>query len=77
MSVNTYNITSYGTLTESKVMYEVKESFAEFSSGFMRLFASLVWEEDGEPGVAAGAFGHRWVPDKHLFQHENLNSMLK
>ncbi|KAL7154200.1 hypothetical protein ABFS83_04G219700 [Erythranthe nasuta] len=78
MAVKTYNITSYGPLTESKVWYEVKNSSAESSGGVMRLFATVVLPEMGKttlnqvwqvgPSVTGG------VPDKHEFQPANLNS---
>ncbi|KAL3850449.1 hypothetical protein ACJIZ3_012331 [Penstemon smallii] len=78
MTVKTYNVTSYGPLTESRVWYEVRESSAEFSGGVVRLFATLVLPERGReslnqvwqvgPSVTGG------VPDKHEFQPENLNS---
>ncbi|XP_022873193.1 cytochrome b561 and DOMON domain-containing protein At3g25290-like [Olea europaea var. sylvestris] len=78
MTVKTYNISSYGPVTESKVWYEVRNSSAEFSDGVMRLFATVVLPEKGKstvkhvwqvgPSVTAG------VPDKHEFQPANLNS---
>ncbi|KAL0390279.1 UNVERIFIED_CONTAM: cytochrome and DOMON domain-containing protein [Sesamum calycinum] len=78
MTVKTYNISSYGPLTESKVWYEVKQSSAEFSGGVIRLFATIVLPEKGRttvnqvwqvgPSVTGG------VPDKHDFQPENLNA---
>lgn len=78
MTVKTYNVTSYGPLTESKVWYEVTESSAEFSGGVIRLFATLVLPEKGRtslnqvwqvgPSVTGG------VPDKHEFQPANLIS---
>ncbi|KAL2239658.1 cytochrome b561 and DOMON domain-containing protein At3g25290 [Sesamum indicum] len=78
MTVKTYNVSTYGPLTESKVWYEVKESSAEFSGGVIRLFATIVLPEKGRttvnqvwqvgPSITGG------VPDKHEFQPENLNS---
>ncbi|CAI9770672.1 unnamed protein product [Fraxinus pennsylvanica] len=78
MTVKTYNVSSYGPVTESKVWYEVKESSAEFSSGVMRLFATIVLPKNLKSTV-----NHVWqvgpsvtggVPDKHEFQTGNLNS---
>ncbi|CAI9759106.1 unnamed protein product [Fraxinus pennsylvanica] len=78
MTVKTYNMSSYGPVTESKVWYEVRESSAEFSDGVMRLFATIVLPEKGKSTV-----NHVWqvgpsltagVPDKHEFQPGNLNS---
>ncbi|CAI9778682.1 unnamed protein product [Fraxinus pennsylvanica] len=78
MTFKTYNITSYASITESKLWYEVKESSAEFSGGMMRLFATIVLPEKGKSTV-----NHVWqvgpsltagMPDKHEFQPANLNS---
>lgn len=78
MTVKTYNVSSYGPVTDSKVWYEVKESSAEFSGGVMRLFANIVLPEKLKSTV-----NHVWqvgpsvtggVPDKHEFQPGNLNS---
>lgn len=78
MTVKTYNISSYGPVTESKVWYQVKESSAEFSGGMMRLFATIVLPEKGKSTV-----NHVWqvgpsltagMPDKHELQPANLNS---
>ncbi|KAK6122198.1 hypothetical protein DH2020_044077 [Rehmannia glutinosa] len=78
MTVKTYNVSSYGPLTESRVWYDVRDSSAEFSDGVIRLFATLVLPEKGITTV-----NHVWqvgpsvtggVPGKHDFQPGNLNS---
>ncbi|KAG8387243.1 hypothetical protein BUALT_Bualt02G0001200 [Buddleja alternifolia] len=78
MTVKTYNVTSYGPLTESKVWYDVKESSAEFSGGAVRLFATVVLPENGTTTVnhvwQAGPSVTNGVPDKHDFQPGNLNA---
>ncbi|KAL3633229.1 hypothetical protein CASFOL_022756 [Castilleja foliolosa] len=77
MAVKTYNITAYGPLTESRVWFNVTNSSAEYSNGFMRLFATVVLPVNGT------AVNHVWqvgpsvtggVPDKHEFQPANLNA---
>ncbi|GFP89475.1 cytochrome b561 and DOMON domain-containing protein at3g25290 [Phtheirospermum japonicum] len=77
MTVKTYNITAYGPLTESRVWFNVTNSSAEYSDGFMRLFATVVLP------VAGTAVNHVWqvgpsvtdgMPDKHEFQPQNLNA---
>ncbi|KAL0390278.1 UNVERIFIED_CONTAM: cytochrome and DOMON domain-containing protein [Sesamum calycinum] len=75
--VKTYNISSYGSIAESTISYEVLSKRAEFSDGVMRIFATLalptgdekvnqVWQVG--PSVKDG------VPVKHDFSQENLNS---
>ncbi|KAL0436695.1 UNVERIFIED_CONTAM: cytochrome and DOMON domain-containing protein [Sesamum radiatum] len=75
--VKTYNISSYSSIAESRISYEVLSKRAEFSDGVMRIFATLalpmgdekvnqVWQVG--PSVKDG------VPVKHDFSPENLNS---
>lgn len=77
MVVKTYNLTSYKSITESKLLYNVLDSKAESSNGTMKIFATLelpentttvnqVWQvgpavKDGKPVV-------------HKFDTENLAS---
>ncbi|KAL3616308.1 hypothetical protein CASFOL_039698 [Castilleja foliolosa] len=78
MAVKTYSISSYDPIKESKVWYSVSESSAEFSGGYMRLFATLVLPEKGITVI-----NHVWQvggsvsgkgPGKHDTQSGNLNS---
>ncbi|XP_060180340.1 cytochrome b561 and DOMON domain-containing protein At3g25290-like [Lycium barbarum] len=79
MVVKTYDITSYSDIKESnKLWFDVKEVEAEFSGGFMRLFATVVLPEKGKTRL-----NHVWqvgpaisngFPAKHDFQPGNLNS---
>ncbi|XP_060181072.1 cytochrome b561 and DOMON domain-containing protein At3g25290 [Lycium barbarum] len=76
--VNTYNLTSYKSITESKLLYNVLDSKAESSSdGVMTIFATLelpkntktvnqVWQVG--PAVKDG------MPVVHEFEADNLNS---
>ncbi|KAL3328273.1 hypothetical protein AABB24_035746 [Solanum stoloniferum] len=73
MTVKTYNLTSYKSITESKLMYNVLDSKAESADGVMKIFATLelpantktvnqVWQvgsavTDGRPGI------HKFEPD--------------
>lgn len=77
MVVKTYNISSYGSMMESKILYNVLDKRAEYSDGVMRIFATLampgnvvelnqVWQVGGS--VKNG------VPEKHEFSPENLAS---
>ncbi|EPS67328.1 hypothetical protein M569_07445, partial [Genlisea aurea] len=79
MKVKTYNITGYGPLTESKVWFDVEKSSAEFSGGFMRIFATLRLPEKG-----LSAVNHLWQvgpsvtdgrPNVHGFSPDNLKAM--
>ncbi|KAG5567187.1 hypothetical protein RHGRI_002673 [Rhododendron griersonianum] len=78
MIVNTYNISSYSSVVESKIAYDVSDASAEHSDGVMRIFATLglpantksvnqVWQVGGS--VTEG------VPNHHEFETANLNSM--
>ncbi|TMX05497.1 hypothetical protein EJD97_017337 [Solanum chilense] len=73
MTVKTYNLTSYKSITESKLMYNVVDSKAESADGMMKIFATLelpantktvnqVWQvgsavTDGRPAI------HKFEPD--------------
>ncbi|XP_027126976.1 cytochrome b561 and DOMON domain-containing protein At3g25290-like [Coffea arabica] len=76
MVVKTYNISSYSSVVESKVWFDVLDKKAEFSGGVIRIFAKLalpeslttvnqVWQVG--PSGKAG-------PEKHEFKPENLNA---
>ncbi|KAK1412676.1 hypothetical protein QVD17_34117 [Tagetes erecta] len=80
MTVKTYNISSYSSIVEGKIAFEVPEAGAEFSGEEMRIFATVklpktmtevnhVWQvgglvKDGRPG-------------KHEFSSDNLKAMGK
>ncbi|KAK1428515.1 hypothetical protein QVD17_17350 [Tagetes erecta] len=77
MTVKTYNISSYSSIVEGKIAFEVSDSRAEFSAGSMKIYATLklpktmtevnhVWQVGGS--VMGG------MPVKHEFQPENLNA---
>ncbi|KAL4558525.1 hypothetical protein LXL04_036726 [Taraxacum kok-saghyz] len=80
MVVRTYNLSSYASIEEGKISFEVPESSAEFSDGVMKLFATVklpetmtevnhVWQVGGS--VKDG------VPVKHGFMPANLKAMGK
>ncbi|KAM3382510.1 cytochrome and DOMON domain-containing protein [Capsicum galapagoense] len=77
MVVKTYNLTSYKSITESKLLYNVLDSNAESSDGVMKIFATLelpkntkrvnqVWQVG--PAVKDG------MPVVHKFEPDNLKS---
>nr|XP_043636930.1 auxin-induced in root cultures protein 12-like [Erigeron canadensis] len=80
MLVKTYNISSYSSIIEGKLSFEVLDSSAEFSKGTMMIFATVklpmtmmeinhVWQVGGS--VMNG------VPMKHEFLPGNLKAMAK
>ncbi|KAJ0611737.1 putative DOMON domain-containing protein [Helianthus annuus] len=77
MNVKTYNISSYSSIVEGKIAFEVSEARAEYSAGSMKIYATVklpetmtevnhVWQVGG--AVVDG------VPVKHEFQPENLSA---
>lgn len=75
--VKTYNITSYGPISESKISYNVLKKSAESSRGLITIFATLalpagntklnqVWQ--------VGSTVSNGVPAKHAFAPDNLSS---
>ncbi|KAI4354207.1 hypothetical protein L6164_003097 [Bauhinia variegata] len=77
MTVKTYNISSYSSIVQSKLSFDVWDTKAEESDGLMRIFAKVkvpakaeslnqVWQVG--PSVTAG------FPDKHAFGQANLQS---
>ncbi|KAL7253881.1 hypothetical protein ACSBR1_008259 [Camellia fascicularis] len=77
MSVNTYNISSYSSIVQSKIAFEVPEKSAEYFSGTMKIVITLtlpanssstnqVWQVDGS--VMNGFL------NKHEFQLANINA---
>ncbi|CAK9140880.1 unnamed protein product [Ilex paraguariensis] len=77
MAVKTYNISSYTSVVESKLSFDVLNPRAEYSGGLMMIFATLalpknmttvsqVWQ--------VGASVTSGVPMKHDFGPANLNS---
>ncbi|KAK3004668.1 hypothetical protein RJ639_018285 [Escallonia herrerae] len=75
MTVKTYNISSYTSIVQSKILYDVLDSSAENSGGLMKIFATLalpknmaelnqVWQ--------VGSSVTKGMPDKHAFQPANL-----
>ncbi|XP_023737556.1 auxin-induced in root cultures protein 12 [Lactuca sativa] len=80
MVVKTYNITTYASIVEGKISFEVLESRAEHSDGVMKIFATVklpekmtevnhVWQVGGS--VKDG------VPVKHGFLPANMQAMGK
>ncbi|XP_059626257.1 cytochrome b561 and DOMON domain-containing protein At3g25290-like [Cornus florida] len=78
MGVFTYNISSYQSIVESKLSFDVTDMSADYSDGLMRIFATVAL-----PGGAATPVNQVWqvgpsvasnFPARHEFQPANLNS---
>ncbi|KVI03784.1 auxin-induced in root cultures protein 12 [Cynara cardunculus var. scolymus] len=80
MTVKKYNISSYSSIVEGEISFEVPESRAEYSGGSMKIFATVklpetmtevnhVWQVGGL--VTEGR------PTKHEFQPANLKAVGK
>ncbi|XP_076930260.1 cytochrome b561 and DOMON domain-containing protein At3g25290-like [Bidens hawaiensis] len=77
MVVKTYNISSYTSIVEGKLAFDVKDKRAEYSDGLIKLFATVVLPEKGVttvnqvwqvgPSVTEDGF-----PAKHAFLPVNL-----
>ncbi|KAK6141870.1 hypothetical protein DH2020_024382 [Rehmannia glutinosa] len=75
--VKTYNISSYGPISESKISYDVLSKRAEYSGGVMTIFATLALpaaEAEVNQVWQVGAAVNNGVPAKHAFAPENLSS---
>ncbi|XP_076902770.1 sugar transporter ERD6-like 16 [Bidens hawaiensis] len=55
MTVKTYNISSYSSIVEGKIAFEVPEASAEFSGGVMRIFATMKLPEAMTEAMALSA----------------------
>lgn len=78
VTVKTFNISSYGPITESKLVFDVWDLSGEYSSdGFIRIFAkvgglkSSVVNQVWQVGSGVSSDG---TPLKHDFQAQNLNA---
>ncbi|KAK9055621.1 hypothetical protein SSX86_026706 [Deinandra increscens subsp. villosa] len=79
MVVKTYNISSYSSIIEGELGFDVKEKRAEYSDGVMKIFATVVLPEKGVTTV-----NHVWqvgpsvsedgIPAKHAFLPANLGA---
>lgn len=81
MVVKTYNISSYASIVEGKILFDVVDSSAEFSNGVMTIFATVKLPES-----LMGEINHLWqvgssvkngAPVKHAFLPDNLKAMSK
>ncbi|KAL2470729.1 Cytochrome b561 and DOMON domain-containing protein [Abeliophyllum distichum] len=75
--VKTYNISSYNSIVESKLFYDVLDKKAEFSGGVIRIFAKLALPSDTtelNQVWQVGAKVNNGMPEKHDFSPDNLNS---
>lgn len=78
MTMKTYNITSYGPVTESKIDYAVSGMKAEYDGKVMTMYATLVLPEKmtvvNQVWQVGGAVSGG-VPQKHEFGPANLKAM--
>ncbi|CAI9770673.1 unnamed protein product [Fraxinus pennsylvanica] len=77
MVVKTYNISSYNSIVESKIFYDVLEKKAEFSSGAMRIFAKLALPSDAtelNQVWQVGSAVRNGMPENHDLGSDNLNA---
>ncbi|KAG8371644.1 hypothetical protein BUALT_Bualt13G0109600 [Buddleja alternifolia] len=75
--VRTYNISSYSSIAESRISYEVINRRGEYSDGVFRIFATLAMPA-GSAGVnqvwQVGGAVSNGVPLRHDFPTERLSS---
>ncbi|GJX82255.1 cytochrome b561 and DOMON domain-containing protein-like protein [Tanacetum coccineum] len=79
MVVKTYNISSYSSIVDGKLAFDVKDQRGEYSDEMMKIFATIVLPNNGMtsvnqvwqvgPSVSADGF-----PAKHAFQPANLGA---
>lgn len=75
--VKTYNISSYGPISESKLSYDVLSKSTEASKGTITIFATLALpagSSDLNQVWQVGSAVVNGVPAKHEFAPENLSS---
>ncbi|KAI3801176.1 hypothetical protein L1987_29280 [Smallanthus sonchifolius] len=79
MVVKTYNISSYSSIVEGKLGFDVTDKRAEYSDGVMKIFATVVL-----PGKGVTVVNQVWqvgpsvspdgIPARHAFQPANLGA---
>ncbi|WOG95079.1 hypothetical protein DCAR_0314381 [Daucus carota subsp. sativus] len=78
MSVKTYNISSYETVVESDILFNVSNLSADYSNGIMRIFATLALPENtkavNQLWQAGGSVVDGETPGKHDLEDANLNA---
>ncbi|KAI3678667.1 hypothetical protein L6452_37968 [Arctium lappa] len=80
MTVKTYNISSYSSIEEGEIAFEVMESSAEFSGGVMKIFATVKLPEtmtEVNHVWQVGGFVKDGMPQKHGFSPENMKAVGK
>ncbi|KAM0071191.1 putative cytochrome b561 and DOMON domain-containing protein [Helianthus debilis subsp. tardiflorus] len=79
MVVKTYNISSYSSIVEGELSFDVKDKRAEYSDGMMmKIYATVVLPENGVTTVnqvwQVGPAVSDGFPVKHAFQPANLGA---
>ncbi|KAL7584802.1 hypothetical protein Lser_V15G42009 [Lactuca serriola] len=79
--VNTYNISSYGSIVEGKLAFDVTDMRGEYSEsdGMMRIFATVELPEKGQTTInqvwqVGGSVKAGGFPARHAFLAPNLGS---
>lgn len=82
MSVKTYNIssTSFGSIKERKLDFDVKDTRGEYENGVMRIFGTVGLLEEGQTTVnqvwqIGGAVNKDGTPARHAFLDANLEAV--
>lgn len=78
MVVKTFNISSYSSIVEGKLAFDVMDQRGEYSDGMMKIFATIVLPKNGMTSVnqvwQVGPSVSDGFPAKHAFQPANLGS---
>ncbi|PIA36449.1 hypothetical protein AQUCO_03400374v1 [Aquilegia coerulea] len=80
MTVQTFNVSSYGTVVPSKIAFEVPEMEADYVDGIMRIYATIVVPKNIGPvlnqvwQVGSGVRSNG-IPGAHAFKEDNVQSM--
>ncbi|XP_074358031.1 auxin-induced in root cultures protein 12-like [Apium graveolens] len=78
MSVKTYNISSYETIVQSDILFNVSDLSAQYSNGIMKILATLELPENTEVVNQVWQVGGSVIdgetPGKHGLEDANLNA---
>ncbi|KAI3508062.1 hypothetical protein L1887_23062 [Cichorium endivia] len=77
--VNTYNISSYGSIVQGKLSFDVTDIRGEYSDGLMRIFATVELPEKGQTTInqvwqVGSSVTSGGSPARHAFEAANLGS---
>lgn len=77
--VRTYNISSYDSIVEGKLEFDVTDMSGEYSDGVMRIFATVALLENGQTTInqvwqVGARVSPSGFPARHEFKEGNLDS---